>query len=70
MWNNPQTGRRTGSNNEEFIMEVIVVSIALFMGIITFGVVGSHQPDKVNANKCEALQNGADISTTHCDDSK
>lgn len=48
-------------------MEVIVVSIALLLAVITGGVVGGHQPDKVNANKCEALQNGADISTTHCD---
>lgn len=52
-------------------MTVIVFGIAALLGVITFGVVGGHQPDKVNATKCEALQDGADISTTHCDvDSK
>jgi hypothetical protein len=48
-------------------MAVIFVVIGLFAGVMTVGVVGSHQPEKVNANKCEALQNGADISTTHCE---
>jgi len=48
-------------------MGVIFVTIGLLCGVITGGIIGSHQPDKVNANKCEALQNGADISTTHCE---
>ena len=51
-------------------MTVIAFGLAVFFGVITFGVVGSHQPTKVNTTKCEALQNGADISTTHCDDNK
>ncbi len=51
-------------------MGAIVMGIAVFMGIITAGVIGGHQPASVNANKCQALQDGADISTTHCDDSE
>lgn len=48
-------------------MGFLIFGIVLLAGVMTGGLIGSHQPDKVNAEKCQALQDGQDISTAKCD---